>query len=126
MAHSFPNRLFDQGRSVLAKFGFRHAAADRTDWAEMWAALAGDFALRGLPPYDRLSPPQQNAAREYMRRRLLADRNLDACEELHYALYDNGIDTELVERYALAREVYEDSVEDFGRARERLDAMLPR
>lgn len=124
--HSFPNPLFDQGRRVLARFGYRDGAASRTDWAAMWSALAGDFAVDGVPPYDHLTPSQQSAARDYMQRRLLADHNLEACEELHYALYDNGIDTELVERYALAREVYEDSVEDFGRARERLDAMLPR
>lgn len=127
-AHPFPNQLFEQGRSVLAKFGYRHGAGDRDDWGRMWIVLAGDFSTHGgdMPPYDEMMPSQQAAARDYMRLRLLADRNLDACERLHYSLYDKGIDTELVERYSLAREVYEGSVEDFGRARERLDTMLPR
>lgn len=123
----FPNRLFEQGRSVLARFGYREAGGDRDDWDRVWDLLIGDFPSRRrrIPRFADLTAEQRPAALEYMRLRLVADRNVEVCEQLHYSLFAKGIDTDLVERYAAAREVYEDSVEDFGRARERLDAMFP-
>lgn len=125
-----PNRLFSNGRSVLSKFGYRHLEEGevREDWAEMWEHLRPDFANSrrvSVASYDRLTPEQQAAAREYMSQRLLADRNLERCEELHVALFSKGINTDGVERYAVARDAYEDSVEAFGAAREKLDALLP-
>lgn len=126
-----PNRLFADGRSILAKFGYRHLGEGevREDWAEMWELLRPDFTDSrrvSVASYDRLTPEQKAAAREYMSRRLIADRNLERCEELHVKLFSEGINTDIVERYAVAREAYEDSVEAFGDARERLDALLPR
>lgn len=126
-----PNRLFSDGRSVLAKFGYRHLEDGeiREDWAAMWEHLRADFTdshRLSVASYDRLTEEQQAAAREYMSRRLLADRNLERCEELHVKLFSQGINTDGVERYAVARDAYEDSVEAFGEARERLDALLPR
>lgn len=126
-----PNRLFSDGRSVLAKFGYRHLEQGevREDWAAMWEHLRSDFTdstRLSVASYDRLGPEQQGAAREYMSRRLLADRNLERCEELHVKLFSQGINTDGVEHYAVARDAYEDSVEAFGAAREALDAVLPR
>lgn len=124
-----PNRLFSNGRSVLAQFGYRQLEAGevREDWALMWDHLRGDFATAAcpqVPAYDRLSEDQQAAARTYMSRRLIADRNLETCEDLHVRLFSGGINTDLVERYSVAREAYEESVEAFGDAREDLAALL--
>lgn len=126
-----PNRLFSDGRSVLSKFGYRHLEDGevREDWAAMWEHLRSDFTdthRLSVASFDRLAPEQQDAAREYMSRRLLADRNLERCEELHVKMFSQGIKTDVVERYSVAREAYEESVEAFGDARERLDALLPR
>lgn len=126
-----PNRLFSDGRSVLSKFGYRHLEDGeiREDWAAMWEHLRADFTdthRLSVASFDRLTAEQQDAAREYMSRRLLADRNLERCEELHVKMFAQGIRTEVVERYSVAREAYEESVEAFGDARERLDALLPR
>jgi hypothetical protein len=124
-----PNPLFSNGRSVLARFGYRHLAVGelREDWAEMWELLRPDFAEKGnrpVPAYAALSQAQAAAAREYMSLRLIADRNLETCERLHVALFSGGVKTDAVERYAKARDAYEEAVEHFGDAREALDALL--
>jgi hypothetical protein len=124
-----PNTLFSSGRSVLAKFGYRHLEDGevREDWAAMWDLLRGDFtgAAGGpVPAFSDLEAGTQAAAREYMARRLIADRNLERCERLHVAIYTGGVRTDAVERYADARDAYEHSVEAFGAARERLEVRL--
>lgn len=126
-----PNKLFSNGRSVLSRFGYRPLAAGETreDWAEMWDLLRPDFADMGhpnVPAYADLGTELQAAARDYMSRRLIADRNLERCEELHVRLFNGGINTDAVERYSEAREAYEESVEAFGDAREALTALLPK
>lgn len=126
-----PNRLFSNGRSVLAQFGYRPVDAGevREDWAEMWDHLRGDFATAArplVPGYAGLTADQQAAARTYMSCRLIADRNLETCEDLHVRLFSGGIKTDLVERYSVAREAYEDSVEAFGDAGEALAGLLSR
>ncbi|EKV31642.1 hypothetical protein C882_4015 [Caenispirillum salinarum AK4] len=126
-----PNPLFSNGRSVLARFGYRHLEDGelREDWAEMWELLRPDFAERAdrhVPAYGDLSPVQAAAAREYMSVRLIADRNLEICERRHVQLFSGGIQTDGVERYAEARDAYEEAVETFGHAREALDALLSR
>lgn len=125
-----PNTLFSSGRSVLAKFGYRHLddGEVREDWPEMWDLLRGDFAGaaggRAVPAFSDLSAGTQAAAREYMARRLIADRNLERCERLHVAIFTGGVQTDAVERYADARDAYEHSVEAFGAAREALENRL--
>ena len=126
-----PNRLFADGRSILARFGYRHVenGAERDDWTAMWDLLRPDFATADQPDiatYDVLSEEAQSLARTYMRVRLEADRNLEACERLHVQLYADGIDKDRVEDYAVVRDAYEDSVEAFGAARERLAPHLSR
>ncbi|MFA7431181.1 MAG: hypothetical protein WCZ23_13570 [Rhodospirillaceae bacterium] len=126
-----PNRLFSEGRSVLSKFGYRHLEDGevREDWAAMWEHLRSDFTdthRLSVASFDRLNADQQAAAREYMSRRLLADRNLERCEEWHVKMFAQGINTDAVERYSVARDAYEESVEAFGAAREKLDILLPR
>ena len=126
---TFPNRLFDDGRDVLARFGYRYAGAGDwfEDWSEMWDLLRGDFATDArpdVPAYADLSESQRAAAEDYMARRLTADRRLVACEKAHREMLAEGINNDLVELYSAVREAYEESVEAFGDARERLAALL--
>lgn len=126
-----PNKLFSDGRSVLSRFGYKPLAPGETreDWAAMWDLLRPDFADMGhpnVPAFDDLSGEQKAAARDYMSRRLIADRNLEHCEEMHVRLFNSGINTDLVERYSEARDAYEESVEAFGDAREALVPLLPK
>lgn len=126
-----PNPLFARGRSVLARFGYRHLDDQETreDWSDMWALLRGDFAPpagQDVPGYLELDDHRRAAARDYMTRRLLADRNLEICERLHVEIFTEGVSTDAVERYAVARDAYEDSVEAFGAARDTVAALLTR
>ena len=126
---SFPNALFDDGRAVLARFGYRYPEAGDwfEDWPAMWDKLKGDFttaAKPSVPAFDGLSPAQRHAAMAYMEIRLDADRRLVACERAHAEMLKHGIDHALVELYAAARESYEDCVIRFGAAREKLAQML--
>lgn len=114
-------RQFDDGRRVLARFGY-HPAAIIEDRAAMWSRLMGDFPR--APAWDALDEPARAAAHDYMRLRRESDRLLEACEALHREMLKDGITTARVERYAEAREAYEEHVEAFGAARERLAALL--
>ncbi|MDV7339520.1 hypothetical protein RYZ26_07950 [Terasakiella sp. A23] len=128
MIPELPNTLFSNGRSVLSKFGYVHFEGEETrdDWAEMWNLLRADFPLPEgqVPAYDDLNADHQKAAQDYMKVRLLADHYLDACERLHVSIFKESINTDLVEDYAVARDRYEHSVEDFGEAREKVQALL--
>ncbi len=129
-APRFPDPLVEERHGILARYGYRldRGGLER-DWPGMWKLLQGDFATRGRPwvtGFEQLSPRQQEAARVYMRRRLVADELLDACKQAHADLHQSGIAPELVERYAIARDAYEDAVMEFGRAREQLDTLLPK
>jgi len=128
MIPELPNKLFSNGRSVLSKFGYVHFedGQSRDDWAEMWEHLRSDFPLAegDVPTYENLSDDLVGPAQDYMKIRLLADHYLDECERLHVSIYNGSIKTDLVEQYAVARDQYEHSVEDFGEAREKLQALL--
>lgn len=118
----FPNALFADGRRVLGRYGYRPGGG-APDWAAEWARLKPDFPF-AAPDWDGLDAAQRDAAIAYLAQRLTADRRLEDCEALHAELLAAGIGTDLVERYAAARETYEDSVEAFGAARERLQRAL--
>ncbi len=127
MALDTPRRLVEHNAEQLARFGYVPFGGAEPDWEGMWALLKGDFATLArpeVPDYGELSPWPREAARIYMRRRLVADRLFEECRRLYDALHARGIDTELVEAYSLARDAYEESVYDFGRAREKLDEVL--
>ncbi|WP_419799095.1 MAG: hypothetical protein ACNI26_05360 [Terasakiella sp.] len=128
MIPELPNTLFSNGRSVLSKFGYVHFenGQGRDDWAEMWEHLRGDFPLplEAVPSFDDLEATVQQAAREYMKVRLLADHYLDDCERLHVRIFNGSIETDLVEDYAVARDRYEHSVEEFGETREMVQKLL--
>ncbi len=129
--HATPDRLLSAGRRVLARFGSRELDAVPTDefinWTALWDELRGDFATRALPQvpdFDTLDPAAREAARAYIRQRLVSDVMLGRCEELHRDLFAHGICTDGVEAYAVARDAFEDSVEAFGDARIRLAGLL--
>jgi len=128
-ASAFPNALFDEGRAVLARFGYRYPEAGDwfDDWPAMWEKLKGDFATAArpeIPGFEALSAEQRAAATAYMEIRLDADRRLVACERAHAEMLKHGIDSAMVELYSAAREAYEDCVIRFGTAREKLAALL--
>ncbi|MBP2313554.1 hypothetical protein [Azospirillum soli] len=129
--HATPDRLLSAGRRVLARFGSRtldHVPTDEfINWVALWDELRGDFATQALPhvpAFDELPPAARDAARAYIRQRLISDVTLGRCEELHRDLFARGICTDGVEAYAVARDAYEDSVEAFGAARVRLAGLL--
>lgn len=124
-----PQQLLDGEIAELRRFGYRPFGDAEPDWADMWNLLKGDFAtLRRprVPDYDGLSPWPREAARIYMRRRLLADRLFEECQVLYRKLHAEGIDTERVEAYSLGRDAYEEAVLDFGKARETLEEVFTR
>ena len=126
---STPQQLIDGEVAELKRFGYTPLADAAPDWAGMWQLLQGDFATRrrvAVPGYAELSPWPQEGARIYMRRRLLADRLFEECQELYRRVHAEGIKSELVEAYALAREAYEESVLDFGKARAMLEDVFSR
>ncbi len=123
--------LLERNAEQLARFGYVPAASgsadEQPDWAGWWRRLRADFAtvhLAHVPDYGELSPWPQEAARIYMRRRLAADRLFEECRKLHGELLECGINTERVEAYSLARDAFEDSVHQFGEAREKLEKIL--
>ena len=126
---SSPQQLIAGEVAQLKRFGYTPFGDAAPDWSGMWQLLQGDFATlkrANVPGYAEMSPWPQEGARIYMRRRLLADRLFEECQELYRCLHAEGIKTELVEAYALARDAYEESVLDFGRAREMLEEVFTR
>lgn len=124
-----PQQLIDGEISELRRFGYTPFGDAAPDWEGMWQLLRGDFATlqrTHAPNYAEMSPWPQEGARIYMRRRLLADRLFEECQELYRRLHGEGISTELVEAYALGRDAYEESVLDFGKAREMLEEVFTR
>jgi hypothetical protein len=124
-----PEQLIDSEVAELRRFGYTPFGTAAPDWVGMWQLLQGDFATlqrAHVPAYAEMTPWPQEGARIYMRRRLLADRLFEECQALYRRLHGEGIKTELVEAYSLAREAYEDAVLDFGRAREMLEAVFTR
>ncbi|MCX7162377.1 MAG: hypothetical protein WCI19_06350 [Betaproteobacteria bacterium] len=119
-----PESLLEGEVAGLGRFGYAPVGDAAPDWAGMWQLLQGDFATlqrTRVPAYAEMSPWPQQGARIYMRRRLLADRLFDECRELYRRVHGEGINSELVEAYTLAREAYEDAVLDFGKARAMLE-----
>lgn len=122
-----PQRLIDGEVAQLKRFGYVPFGDTDPDWSAMWDLLKGDFATLQrvhVPAYGEMSPWPQEGARIYMRRRLLADRLFEECQMLYQRLHSDGIGTELVEAYTLARDAYEEAVGDFGEAREMLERVF--
>jgi hypothetical protein len=124
-----PQNLIDGEIAELKKFGYTPFGDATPDWAGMWQLLQGDFATlqrTHVPAYAGMGPWPQEGARIYMRRRLVADRLFEECQELYRRLHGEGINSELVEAYTLARDAYEEAVLDFGKARAMLEDVFTR
>ena len=124
-----PQQLIDGEIAELKRFGYTPFGDAAPDWAGMWQLLQGDFATlqrAHVPAYAEMSPWPQEGARIYMRRRLLADRLFEECQVLYRRVHAEGINTELVEAYTLARDAYEEAVLDFGKARAMLEDIFTR
>lgn len=124
-----PQRLIDGEIAELGRFGYTPLGAAVPDWAAMWEQLKSDFATprrARVPSYAEMSPWPREGARIYMRRRLLADRLFEACQDAYRRVHAEGINTELVEAYSLARDAYEEAVLDFGKARATLEEVFTR
>jgi hypothetical protein len=124
-----PQQLIDGEIAELKRFGYTPFGDAAPDWAGMWQLLQGDFATLQrvrVPTYAQMNPWPQEGARIYMRRRLLADRLFEECQDLYRRLHADGINTEMVEAYTLARDAYEEAVLDFGKAREMLEDVFTR
>jgi hypothetical protein len=128
-----PQRLIDGQIEQLRRFGFGvfgmsgGAETDSPPWSAMWELLKTDFSTVQrvhVPSYEEMTPWPQEGARIYMRRRLLADHLFEECQNLYKLLHSDGINSELVEAYTLARDAYEESVGDFGAARETLEKVF--
>jgi hypothetical protein len=122
-----PQRLIDREVDQLKRFGYVPFGDVEPDWSSMWELLKADFstvARAHVPAYGEMSVWPQEGARIYMRRRLLADRLFEECQVLYSRLHNDGINTELVEAYTLARDAYEDAVMDFGKAREVIEGIF--
>jgi hypothetical protein len=122
-----PQNLIDSEVAELRRFGYTPFGDAAPDWPGMWELLKGDFAtLRRphVPAYADMTPWPQEGARIYMRRRLLADRLFEECQVLYARVHVEGINTELVEAYTLARDAYEEAVLDFGKARAMLEEVF--
>lgn len=122
-----PEKLIDGEIAELTRYGYAPFVGAEPDWGGMWELLKGDFStLRRahVPAYAEMTPWPREGARIYMRRRLLADRLFEDCQVLYRSLHAEGINTERVEAYTLAREAYEDAVLDFGKAREMLEEVF--
>lgn len=129
--HSQPTPLAnEQGRRAqLARFGYRieQAALDTSELDAEWQILKGDFTTlkrREVADLCHLPPEVQHLAKEQIVARRELDRLMEACDAAHLAIRDRGADADLVERYAVARDAYEDAVEAFGERRERLEQAL--
>lgn len=124
-----PQHLIDGEIAELKRFGYTPLGDADPDWTGMWQLLKGDFTTlrrKHVPAYAEMSPWPQEGARIYMRRRLLADRLFEECQVLYRSLHAEGINTERVEAYTLARDAYEEAVLDFGKAREMLEEVFTR
>ncbi len=122
-----PQHLIDGEIAELKRFGYAPFGDAAPDWEAMWPLLMGDFATlqrAHVPSYAEMTPWPQEGARIYMRRRLLADRLFEECQVLYARLHGEGINTELVEAYTLARDAYEEAVLDFGKARAMLEEVF--
>ncbi|AOZ09184.1 hypothetical protein [Cupriavidus malaysiensis] len=116
-------------RQQLARFGYRtdaQAPAPLAFDAE-WSRLQADFPCppgQRVPTYAALDTAAAELARQYMRDRFQLDSLLNQCDAIHADIVALGPHPEVVERYASARDAFEDAVERFGVLRGRLQSAL--
>lgn len=113
----------------LARFGYTadHERQGAVSLDAEWAILKGDFTTvkrPRVPDLHDLPDPARQLAESYIAQRQQLDRLMEACDAAHLVIRDRGADAALVERYADARDAYEDAVEAFGERRIELETAL--
>lgn len=116
-------------RQQLARFGYRAEAQTQVPLAfdAEWSRLQADFpcAPGGLvPTYAALDAAAAQLARQYMRDRIQLDSLLNQCDAIHADIVALGPHPDIIERYASARDAFEDAVERFGALRGQLQLAL--
>lgn len=119
----------EQGRrEQLKRFGYAPAnGQDRTlDPESQWTLLRSDFKVPGrpVPTFAELDPKTRFRAEAYIEHRARLDRLMDACDATHLRILREGPQPDLVEAYVVARDTYEDAVEDFGALRQLVQVAL--
>lgn len=113
MPPSDANPTLAQALTRLERYGYRTAVADD---AESWRILRGDFNNAADLELAALPAETQAAVTHYLACKRESDRLLAACEAAHAEILKSGLDQERSEAYAVVRDAYDDSVEDFGTA----------
>jgi len=120
----------EQGRrQQLARFGYRTDAQTQAPLAfdAEWSRLQADFPCapgRHVPAYAALGAVAAQLARQYMRDRIQLDSLLNQCDAIHADIVALGPRPAVIERYASARDAFEDAVERFGALRGQLQLAL--
>ncbi|EYS84649.1 hypothetical protein CF68_16395 [Cupriavidus sp. SK-4] len=116
-------------RQQLARFGYRADAQTQVplDFDAEWGRLQADFPCapgRLVPTYATLDAAAAQLARQYMRDRIQLDSLLNQCDAIHADIVALGPHPDIIERYASARDAFEDAVERFGALRGQLQLAL--
>ncbi|WP_439669870.1 hypothetical protein DAMDJJ_24025 [Cupriavidus necator] len=116
-------------RQQLARFGYRADAQTQVPLAfdAEWSRLQADFPCAPgchVPTYAALDTAAAQLARQYMRDRIQLDRLLNQCDAIHADIVALGPHPDIIERYASARDAFEDAVERFGALRGQLQLAL--
>ncbi len=113
MPPSDANPTLANALARLERYGFR---APEIDAAEAWRKLRDDFDTAKGVEFAALPSEAQAAVEHYLACKHESDRLLAACEAAHTDILECGLDRQRSEAYAVLRDAYEDSVEDFGAA----------
>ncbi len=113
----------EQGRRRdLSRFGYRTGDPDTS---AVWRRLRVDLPVGGAQvELSILTGAAREAAERYCAHRATLDDLLDQCDQIHLEIFAKGPERERVERYAVARDAYEDAVEVFGELRVALQEAL--
>ncbi|MDP6951589.1 MAG: hypothetical protein QGF53_02410 [Alphaproteobacteria bacterium] len=121
MPPSDANPTLARALARLERYGYRNAV---TDDVAAWRALRGDFDGADTLELFDLPSAAKGAVTHYLACKRNSDRLLATCEAAHAGILKDGLDRARSEAYAVVRDAYEDSVEDFGAAGAAVSASL--
>jgi hypothetical protein len=113
MPPSDSNPTLARALTRLERYGYGAAVADD---AETWRSLRGDFDNAAALELAALPDETQATITHYLACKRESDRLLAACEAAHAEILQDGLNRARSEAYAVVRDAYDDSVEDFGTA----------
>lgn len=106
----------------LARFGYKEItslANHEINLESEWEILKTDFLTHTkptLPAFAELSALTKDTVLAYLLKRRAADNLMDQCDQIHLKVAQLGASKANVNDYILARDAFEDAVEDFGKA----------